>query len=203
MFRFTPSLLALLTLLVTINPAFGNSPNPSLGTENIPKATENQPVANTPAASGQRITFGCEIEEGIPVTYAEVNNNSTVEKKTILSWVNKHFPDQQQAQELCNSVAEKLQSAYATGTLKDGGIYAGKINPEQPKEYVLCVKTTEGTSCSAEDLILVSAQTKCVDARAVLYDMSNREIIDTKQRPLCSGTKGDFTTRLRFNWFPF
>lgn len=203
MFKFTSSLLAVLTILGSASSAFSNQDTSWLSAQNNGNYSESQIVENRASSAEQKVSFGCEIDENTPVTFAEINNGSTREKKNILYWVSKHFPDSFEAKELCQGVAEKLQLAYSKGELKDEGIYAGKINPSIPQDYVFCLKQTEGNSCNDKDLILFSYQTKCIEARAVLYDMGEREIVETKQRPLCSGMKGDFTTKLRFDWLPF
>jgi hypothetical protein len=203
MFKLGAALLAVLTLLGSASSAFGNQYPSWLSAQNNSNSSGDQVVENQPSSSEQKITFGCEMDKDVPVTFAEVNSSSSQEKKNILYWVPKHFPDVNQARNFCQGVAEKLQLAYSSGELKDGGIYAGKINPSIPEDYVFCLKKTEGNSCNDQDLILFSYQTKCIEARAILYDMGEREIVDTKQRPLCSGMKGDFTTRLIFNWLPF
>jgi hypothetical protein len=207
MFKFTTSVLTILGLVGSTGSAFANPESNTLLIENGNGVPVPQVIDNTTTSSStglaEGVAFGCEISEGIPVTFVKINSDSGQQQKSILYWVSKHFPDPIQAQELCENVARKLQSAYSSNGLKDMGIYAGKIDVNMPKQYVLCLKQTEGTSCNAQDLILFAGQTNCLDPKAVLYDMGSREIVDTKQRPLCSGTKGDFTTRLLFNWLPF
>ncbi|MGK7872545.1 MAG: COP23 domain-containing protein [Xenococcaceae cyanobacterium] len=202
-FKLVSSVLAAIALALSATASFSNTHNswsggnkgwdrPSTPEESTP-IPENQETSTQSALTSETsISFICETSSGTPITVARIFEPGSQKDQHVLRWVTQHFPDFTKAQELCQTVAAKLQNYYDNGELKNMSLVLDK-GPDNSNQLTVCVEEIK-RNCILSDRVLFTLETdnpEKVSKDIFSEDWRQQRIID----------RGVF--KLPFGFFPF
>ncbi|MGK7872546.1 MAG: COP23 domain-containing protein [Xenococcaceae cyanobacterium] len=194
-FKLISPVLAAIALALSATASFSNthnswsSGNKSWDRPSTPEQSkqipENQETSKQSVPTSETsISFRCETSSGTPITVARISESDSQKDQHVLRWVTQHFPDSSKAQELCRTVAAKLQNYYDTGELKNMSLVL-----DQP---VVCVEENQDSSCTPDRVLFTLETTD--NPRDVLNDMISEDLSPIQ-------TRGAF--KLPFGFLPF
>jgi hypothetical protein len=145
------------------------------------------------ADSENKLSFECDVRDGIPVSRVEIEQGEKSEDKTFLSWITKYFPDRDIAEKRCEEVAEKLEELYEKGKLKSILLTPAIVD----EQAVVCLQGETDGECQADQVLFVLENVE--KPGQALREMMPENLRD--KNPIT--VRGDFPTKLDFNWLPF
>ncbi len=203
--QFISPVLAFMALAVNATPSWSN-PHISQSTpeENLSdfiqeeekikhtQATPPEP-SNFESTYNTAVIFQCDNSHTIPITKARISDPSSEEEYHVLYWVPHHFPTHQ-ALELCENVANQLQSYYNSGELKELSLVAGWVE----QRGAVCIESTP-----EEEGVGQYGDGNCTPNQdKVLFYLNDNDKPNDVLLEMIPKRRGGIFTRVSFPWLP-
>ncbi len=159
----------------------------------FPSFAQEDPSTPQAANASSQNNFYCDLSQDIPSTMVtDLVNTAIPDPSSLINWSTEYFDSVEEAQSICETVSQKLQTLYESKELTTLTFVANRIDDR----VGVCLEVESNIECDKSQ-VLFTLNTDQAPEKA-LYSVISDTFKPTR-------TRGDFPTRMRvfdFSWLP-